>query len=125
MSAELVVVWNGAHHGADADLLCVQPILTKTAGTIALPPEETGKPRRAGYHDERCRRLVALLSSGKWFSVRAMVMATASTEDEIYVVIQRLHRQERMEKRVVPRADRRRGEGWMEYRLRAGQGHAQ
>lgn len=118
MNADLVVVWDGGHRGVDADLLCVVSIVVKKAGETVTPMLPIGKVNRPGHHDERCARVVALLSKGSWFAVRAMASSTLSTEDEIYVVIQRLHRQGRIEKRVVPHARRERGQGWMEYRLK-------
>lgn len=116
MNTELIVIWDGSHRNVDADLLCAQPLLQKRR----LEPERPLEPlvQRVGRHDERYRQVVAILADGDWLTVRHLAAAAESTHDQIYVVIQRLTRQNRIDKRVIVKADRGQGQGWMEYRLK-------
>lgn len=116
---ELVTIWNGAHHNADEDLLCVAPVAEKQVGTEEEPRpcDAIGRVRPDQRASDQCYEAVLrVLSGGGWFGVPALAEEAHVSPAAVYVVVQRLRRAGRLQRgRPVKRSQ---ATGLVVYRLR-------
>ncbi len=91
---DYIIVWDGAHRGVDADLLCVHPATFKDVPDATVTHREMDQVRDYRYWSEVRARVLTLLESQESWRIKDLQIAMGLDERSrvIHGIVQRLRR---------------------------------
>ncbi len=91
---EYEILWNGAHRGVDADLLCVHPALVRDVPEATVTHREMDQVRDYQYWTAVRARVLALLESRESWRIKELhtAMGLDQRSRVIHGIVQRLRR---------------------------------